>query len=124
MTRKKIWIVTLCATVLALTLTPPAVAQKGETNTRSLYGQVTDKDGTPIEKAVVYLKNTKTLQIRTYIADEGGAFRFQGLSPNVDYQVHAEHEGASSPTKTISSFDTRKEVHISLKIDTKIDTKK
>lgn len=106
--------------LLLLALAPAAPAQKkGETDTRSLHGYVIDKNGAPLEKAVVYLKNTRNLQMRTYIADEGGAFHFQGLSPNADYEVHAEHEGASSPKKVISSFDSRKEVHISLKIDTK-----
>ena len=78
-----------------------------------------DSSGAPLEKAVVHLKNTKNLQVRTYIADKGGAFHFQGLNFNVDYQFHAEHEGASSPVKTISSFDSRKEIHVSLKIEKK-----
>ena len=110
--------VALLALALARLGGPPvAIAQKGETETRALHGQVVDRNGASLEKAVVHLKNTKTLQIRTYIADKTGSFHFQGLSFNVDYQVHAEHEGASSPVRTISSFDNRKEIHISLKIE-------
>ncbi len=107
------------ALILALALVLPALAQKGDTQTRTLNGQVLDKAGNPLEKAVVHLKNTKNLQIRTYIADAGGNFHFQGLSVSVDYEVHAEYEGASSAVKTISSFDNRKQVTISLRIDKK-----
>ena len=90
--------------------------KKGESNTRNVNGQVVDKAGNPLPKAVVYLRNAKTLQIRTYIANEGGNFHFQGLSSNIDYQLHAEYEGLSSPVRTISSFDARKEIQVSLKI--------
>jgi len=93
-----------------------AWGQKADSNTRSVNGQVVDKAGNPLPKSVVYLKNTKTLQILTYIADERGAFHFQRLNSNIDYQLHAEHEGTSSPVRTISSFDSRKEIQVTLKI--------
>lgn len=96
-----------------------AVAQKGGTDTRALHGQVINKEGAGLEKAVVYLKNTKNLQVRTYIADEGGAFHFQGLATNVDYEVRAEHEGGASPVRTVSSFDSRKEVNLTLRVEKK-----
>ena len=114
---KKLWLGT-AAMALALILAPAGRAL-GESNTRSVDGQATDGKGAPLEKAVVYLKNTKTLQVRTYISDENGSFHFQGLSTDVDYELRAEREGASSPTKTIGSFDNRKEVHVTLKIDKK-----
>ncbi len=101
---------------LVIVLASTAWAQKGESNTRSVNGQVTDKAGNPLPKSVVYLKNTKTLQIRTYIADDGGAFHFQGLNTNTDYQLHAEQDGVSSPVRTISSFESRKDIQVTLKI--------
>lgn len=117
--KRKFWM-PAALTVLALTFAPALLAQKRdkkkEPNTRSVYGIVTDQRGTPLEKAVVHLKNTRTLQVRTHIADKGGEFRFHGLSFNVDYKVRAQHEGASSRTRTISSFGSRKELHITLKI--------
>ncbi len=116
-TTRVVW--NVCLLALAMASAGTAAAQKGEPETRALSGEVSDKDGAPTEKAVVYLKNTKTLQVRTYIADSKGTFHFQGLSFNVDYQVHAEHEGASSSTKTVSSFDNRKEVRLSLKVEKK-----
>ena len=87
--------------------------------TRTLQGQVLDAADAGIPDAVVYLKNTKTLGVRTFIADKDGNYRFTALSLNVDYQVYAEHQGSKSETKTVSSFDTRKTVVLNLKIDVK-----
>ena len=85
-------------------------------HTRTLTGRVFDRQDQPLEKAVVYLKNTKSLVVKTYITDPDGSYRFPALSPNVDYEVYAEHNGARSDTKTVSSFDTRKVVNITLRV--------
>lgn len=87
--------------------------------TRTLQGQVLDAADAGIPDAVVYLKNTKTLGVRTFIADKDGNYRFTALSLNIDYQVYAEHHGSKSEIKTVSSFDTRKTVVLNLKIDVK-----
>jgi protocatechuate 3,4-dioxygenase beta subunit len=83
---------------------------------RTLTGRVHGSQDQPIPNAVVYLKNTKTLVVKTYITEPDGVYRFPALSPNVDYEVHAEHEGARSDTKTLSAFDSRKQAIINLKI--------
>ena len=70
----------------------------------------------PRASAIVYPKNTKTLAVKTYIADKEGMYRFNALSSNVDYEVYAEHDGKKSDTKTLSSFDSRKQATINLKI--------
>ena len=92
-------------------------ASKNEPQNRTLTGQVTDKADTPISGAVVYLQNSRTQQIKTFITDDGGNYRFSSLSPNVDYQVRAEYQGHKSDTKTLSSFDSRNTVVIHLKIN-------
>lgn len=86
---------------------------------RTLVGQVFDKSDTPLPNSIVYLKNTKTLTVKTFIAQQDGSYRFHALSPNVDYEVHAELKGKSSDTKTLSAFDSRTETRINLRIDTK-----
>lgn len=83
---------------------------------RSLNGSVLDKADNPLPNAVVYLKNTKTLAVKTFFSGPDGSYRFHALSPNVDYEVHAELNGKSSETKTLSSFDTRPDSRINLKI--------
>lgn len=88
-------------------------------NTRSLRGTVTSAEDAPVSGAVVQLKNVKTLQIRSQITKENGQYVFNGLSPDVDYEVKADNQGASSPTKTLSSFDSRKEAILNLKLDKK-----
>ena len=83
---------------------------------RSLTGHVIDRQEQAVPKAIVYLKNTKTLLVKTYIADSDGTYRFPALSPNVDYEVYAEFNGARSDTKTLSSFDNRKQFNVTLRI--------
>ena len=97
-----------------------AASKKGEDqNVRSVQGTVTDASDNAIDGAVVQLKNTKTLQIRSFIAKEHGAYYFHGLSPDVDYELKAEYQGQSSPNKTLSSFDSRKQAVINLKLGKK-----
>src|SRR5512140_1781587 len=93
-----------------------ALFQRGQGEARTLVGHVLDDREQPLQKALVYLKNTKNLAIKTYISEPDGTFRFSGLAPNIDYEVYAEHAGAHSDTKTLSGFDSRKQVNITLKI--------
>jgi hypothetical protein len=96
------------------------IEQRGSQNeSRTLIGHVMNAQNAPLQKAIVYLKNTKTLAIKTYISEGDGSFRFSGIAPNIDYEVYAEHDGAHSDTKTISGFDNRKEVTMTLKIHSK-----
>jgi hypothetical protein len=48
--------------------------------------------------------------VRSYIADNDGNFRFSGLDPNADYELHAEKDGAKSQTRNVSSFDSRLDI--------------
>jgi Carboxypeptidase regulatory-like domain len=92
---------------------------KHESQLRSVHGIVTDKAESPIPAAVVFLKNTRTNAVRSYIADETGNFRFSGLDPNTDFELHAEKDGGKSPTRTISSYESRKEIVVNLKLEPK-----
>jgi len=85
-----------------------ALAQ--DSATRSVKGLVTDQAQRPLPEAVVQLKNTKTLQVKSFIADEKGHYYFHGLDPNVDYELKARYEGVSSRVRTVSSFDAQREV--------------
>jgi hypothetical protein len=92
--------------------------QKGD-NSRILTGRVTDKQDGPLSNAVVYLTNTRTRSVKTYIVGQDGAYRFPSLSPNIDYEVYAQFNGKKSDTKTVSQFDNRTQVTINLKLDTR-----
>ena len=106
----------LLAAVLAANVQQAAALADKPPQMRTLTGQVTNQENAPLPQAIVYLKNTKTMAVKTYIAGRDGTYRFNALSPNVDYQVHAEHHGKKSDTKTLSSFDSRPTAHINLKI--------
>jgi len=109
----------LAATVLCAQEKP-----KGkESELRTVRGTVVDKEEAPVETAVVYLKNMRTQDIITHLSDSDGTFRFSGLDLNVDYEIHAEREGWTSGTRSISNFDTRKEFVLTLKLDHKKSAK-
>jgi len=86
---------------------------------RLLTGRVIDKQDAPLPSAVVYLANTRTRAVKTFIVGQDGNYRFPALSPNVDYEVYAQYQGNKSDTKTVSQFDSRSQVNINLRIDTK-----
>jgi hypothetical protein len=86
---------------------------------RLLTGKVLDKHDNPLVDAVVYLSNTRTHTVTTYIVGPDGNYRFPELSPNVEFEVYAQYKGQKSDTKTVSQFDDRKQVNIVLRIDLK-----
>src|SRR5215469_11297586 len=88
-----------------------------ESELRTVRGTVVDKAETPVDTAVVYLKNAHSQDIITHLSGSDGTFRFSGLDINVDYEIHAEKDGVTSSTRSISNFDTRKEFVLTLKLD-------
>jgi hypothetical protein len=87
--------------------------------TRLLTGKVLDGGDNPLPNAVVYLTNTQTRSVKTYIVGPDGAYRFPALQPTVDYEVYAQYNNRKSGTKTVSQFDDRQQVYISLKVEAK-----
>lgn len=94
------------------------VADKNDQG-RNVAGQVLTKSDAPLSEAIVYLKNTKTLTIKSFITEKDGGYRFHGLSPNIDYEIYADYQGQKSATKTISSFDSRNNITLNIHIDAK-----
>ena len=98
---------------------PSDGSRKGtRVTSRTLTGTVLDKSDKPIAEAIVYLKNTKTLAIKTYISQNDGTYRFPELSLNADYDIYAQKQGKKSNTKTLSQFDDRPKPNINLQIET------
>jgi hypothetical protein len=96
-------------------LAAPLVAQQPAQ--RVVQGKVVDKSEAGLKGATVYLKDGHTLAVKSYIASDDGTYRFGQLAQNTDYQVWAEINGKKSSVKNISSFDTRNQFNITLKID-------
>jgi Carboxypeptidase regulatory-like domain len=109
--------------VMALGIAFGPVARAQDKNApaqlRTVHGSVVDKDDNPVSSSVVYLLNVRTQAVKTYIADAAGKYRFSGLDPNVDYEVHAEHDGMASSTRTVSSYDSRRDIDVTLKLSHK-----
>ena len=110
---------------LALADPPPQLFGRDskKDKTRLLTGKVLDAGDNPLPNAVVYLTNTRTRSVKTYIVGPEGAYRFPALEPTTDYEVYAQYNNRKSGTKSVSQFDDRSQVYISLKIDTKAEGK-
>ncbi len=109
----------LLAALLFCSVTGFAQKKNKQDQTRNVQGTVSAADDSLVNGARVYLENTKTLQVRTFYTQKDGTYYFHELSPDVDYKLRAEFEGATSSTKTLSSFDTRKDAVMNLKLNPK-----
>jgi hypothetical protein len=102
---------------IASLLAPSAYSQfpgfggkkKKEKPTRTVKGEITDNAEEGL-RAVVQLKNTKTLAVKSFHTNDKGEFYFHGLDLNVDYEIKAIAAGKESKTRTISTFDERTEL--------------
>jgi hypothetical protein len=105
--------------VVAVATLPVYAKDKSGDAGRLLTGRVVNSSDAALPDAVVYLANTRTRAVKTFIVGKDGMYRFPALSPNVDYEVYAQYKDSKSDTKTVSQFDTRPTVNINLKIDSK-----
>jgi Carboxypeptidase regulatory-like domain len=109
------WILLLLLACAAIQ--PLSFAQTLAQSVRVVQGMVQNSDGQPQANAVVYLQDQKSLEVRTFITEADGHYRFGQLSSDVDYQLWAEYKGHKSKTKAISSFDSKKQFNFDLKIE-------
>jgi carboxypeptidase family protein len=106
-----------CAFLLTLATSTAALDKKDKAVGRLLYGKVLDPQDNPLPDAAVYVTNTRTRAVKTYIVGADGTYRFPALSTAVDYEVYAQYKGHKSDTKSVSQFDDRSEVYLDLKVD-------
>jgi hypothetical protein len=106
-----------CALLVSLAAATAASAQKKDKGSRLLLGKVLDAKDSPVPDAVVYLTNTRTRAVKTYIVSQDGTYRFPALSYATDYEVYAQYKGRKSDTKSVSQFDDRSQVYIDLRVN-------
>src|ERR1700722_10674886 len=107
------------ACVLLVALATAAAAspdKKDKSAGRLLLGKVLDPQDNSLPDSVVYLTNTRTRAVKSYIVGADGAYRFPALSSAIDYEVYAQYKGHKSDTKSVSQFDDRPQVYLDLKI--------
>jgi len=124
----RLWALLVSAALLALAQQSPAPGQKPppffkgdkkekEEATRSVSGTVRGPNDQAVEGAVVQVKDTRTLRVRSYITKADGNYFFHGLGKNVDYELKAEFKGAASDKKTLSVYDSRQNAVINLQLE-------
>ena len=96
-----------------------AQSSKHESQLKTVRGVVIDKSDNPVAAGVVFLKNVRTNQVRSNITTNQGDYRFSGIDPNAEYELYAEKDGTKSQTRNISSFDSRMDIVLNLKLDKK-----
>lgn len=109
-----------CALLVALGAVSNATPDKKDKAVgRLLFGKVLDPQDNPLPDAVVYVTNTRTRSVKTYIVGPDGTYRFPALSTAIDYEVYAQYKGRKSETKSVSQFDDRSQVYLDLKVTDK-----
>ena len=83
---------------------------------RTVTGTVLNESSQAVAGATVFLKNEKTKAIRSYTSTQDGHFHFAQIDMSVDYELWAEKDGKKSATKTVSSWDARKQFIADLKL--------
>jgi hypothetical protein len=91
-------------------------AQAQNFGQRVVVGSVFDDASAPVSGATVFLRNTKSKSIRSYTSTKDGRFRFTQVDMSTDYDLWAEKDGKKSAVKTVSTWDTRKEVENELRL--------
>jgi hypothetical protein len=119
------WLAAIACGLLALGAVPagvrggmfaPTQAQAQNLGQRMVTGTVLDAESKPVIGATVFLKNQKTRAIRSYSSTADGHFHFAQVDMSIDFDLWAEKSGKKSATKTVSSWDARKEFVSDLKL--------
>ena len=93
----------------------PVAALAQSNAIRSVEGKIYAGSST-LNGAVVYLQDSKTNNVKSFISTQDGSYRFGQLSTDIDYQLWAEYKGKKSDKKTLSSFNSKKQLVIDLHI--------
>lgn len=97
-------------------LLEPQVAQAQNLGQRVVKGAVVDANSASVAGATVFIKQQKTKGVRSYTSTANGRFQFAQVNMAEDYDLWAEKDGKKSAVKTVSSWDSRKEFEVELKL--------
>jgi len=94
----------------------PVCAQAQNLGQRVVMGAVVDANSAPVASATVFLRDLKSKSIRSYTTNDKGRFRFAQVSMSEDHELWAEKNGKKTAVKTVSSWDTRPNFEVELKL--------
>lgn len=117
--KQRYWMAGVALAILLVVSVPLGggfAAQAQNLGQRVVMGAVVDGQANPVVGATVFLKDLKSKGIRSYSTTERGRFRFSQVNMNEDHELWAEKAGKKSAVKTVSSWDTRKEFEVELKL--------
>jgi hypothetical protein len=83
---------------------------------RTVSGTVLNAASQAVPNATVFLQNDKTKTIRSFDSTADGHFQFSQVDMSTDFDLWAEKDGKKSATKTVSSWDARKDFVSDLKL--------
>jgi hypothetical protein len=119
------WLAAMACGILVLGIVPansrgallaPPAAWGQNIGERTVSGTVLNASAQPVVGATVFLKNEKTKAIRSYTSTPDGHFHFAQIDMSIDWDLWAEKDGRKSATKTVSSWDARKDFISDLKL--------
>jgi hypothetical protein len=101
--RISIWLSTMVAVVVALSVLAPAqAARTSQAQPGQLMGTVMDVNGDPVIGATVVLAGPEVTDRRSAVTPDNGFFRFDDLKPGVSYQLIISAEGFADRRSAIS----------------------
>lgn len=106
----------LLVVALLLGAAHPAACMQSDSGIRSVEGKVYNSTGKIVVGAVVQIKDLKSLQIRSFITQSDGGYRFLGLSTESEYELSASYAGVSSKQRTLTVFNSHKRAVLDLKL--------
>ena len=116
---RALFLFALLACITAVATLPGVGQDRKQPLLKTVHGMVVNKSDDPIPGAIVFLKNLTNKTVKSSFADDDGKYRFSGLDPNTDYEIHAEFKGDISPTRRLSALDDRKDIYMNLVIPRK-----
>ncbi|MFN8005723.1 MAG: alpha/beta fold hydrolase [Terriglobia bacterium] len=88
--------------------------KKKEPPTKTIRGQVVDRENQAVAGAKVFIQNTSKNTTTVLVSDESGVFSIYGLDTKIDYIVHAESRNLSSEKMTVSRYLNRLDNYFTL----------
>lgn len=90
---------------LALLSSVRASAKRKKPLTKTIQGEVLDRDSQPIVGASVELTDVTSGKTLGIYSESGGRYQFTELKPSDDYQVRAAYKGQQSDVRHVSALD-------------------